>query len=116
MAPRPNEWTQMQQFLEDFQEKFQDNMRRTMAEAIKAGVQAGVPVRERGLRRAGRAAARRAQRGAGGRGGWAPDRRGMGRSRGRWCAPRPRPTRRSRVSDPGSIARDRSHTPADQAA
>ena len=42
MAPRPNEWTQMQQFLEDFQEKFQDNMRRTMAEAIKAGVQAGV--------------------------------------------------------------------------
>ena len=42
MAPRPNEWTQMQQFLEDFQENFQDNMRRTMAEAIQAGVQAGV--------------------------------------------------------------------------
>ena len=42
MAPCPNEWTQMQQFLEDFQENFQDNMRRTMAEAIQAGVQAGV--------------------------------------------------------------------------
>ncbi|XP_013632587.1 PREDICTED: uncharacterized protein LOC106338076 [Brassica oleracea var. oleracea] len=42
MAPRPNEWTQMQQFLEDFKENFQDNMRRTMAEAIQAGVQAGV--------------------------------------------------------------------------
>lgn len=42
MAPRPNEWTQMQQFLEDFQENFQDNMRRTMAEAIQSGVQAGV--------------------------------------------------------------------------
>ena len=38
MAPRPNEWTQMQQFLEDFQENFQDNMRRTMAEAIQTGV------------------------------------------------------------------------------
>uniref|UniRef100_A0A0D3E4T0 Retrotransposon gag domain-containing protein n=1 Tax=Brassica oleracea var. oleracea TaxID=109376 RepID=A0A0D3E4T0_BRAOL len=42
MAPRPNEWTQMQQFLEDFQKRFQDNMRRTMAEAIQTGVQAGV--------------------------------------------------------------------------
>ena len=42
MAPRPNEWTQMQQFLEDFQENFQDNMRRTLAEAIQTGVQAGV--------------------------------------------------------------------------
>uniref|UniRef100_A0A0D3D2N8 CCHC-type domain-containing protein n=1 Tax=Brassica oleracea var. oleracea TaxID=109376 RepID=A0A0D3D2N8_BRAOL len=42
MTPRPNEWTQMQQFLEDFQENFQDNMRRTMAEAIQTGVQAGV--------------------------------------------------------------------------
>ena len=42
MAPRPNEWTQMQQFLEDFQENFQDNMRRAMAEAIQTGVQAGV--------------------------------------------------------------------------
>lgn len=42
MAPRPNELTQMQQFLEDFQENFQDNMRRTMAEAIQTGVQAGV--------------------------------------------------------------------------
>lgn len=42
MTPRPNEWTQMQQFLEDFQESFQDNMRRTMAEAIQTGVQDGV--------------------------------------------------------------------------
>ena len=42
MAPRPNEWTQMQQFLEDFQENFQDNMRQTMAEAIQAGVLTGV--------------------------------------------------------------------------
>ena len=40
MAPRPNDWTQMQQFLEDFQENFQDNMRRTMADAVQAGVQA----------------------------------------------------------------------------
>ena len=42
MAPRPNDWIHMQQFLEDFQENFQDNMRQMMAEAIQAGVQARV--------------------------------------------------------------------------